>query len=218
MNKKPICQKGGIDLLQIVKFTLPLAAILLAFTGCETPQMPEPAKHGVSNQPHAETIVLREGDVLKISFPGSANLDTTQQIRRDGKISMPLVGEVVAAGMTPDQLKDSLIKLYAPQISSKEVTVALESSSFPIFVTGCVVHPGKILSDHPMTALEAVMESGGFDYTTANLKNVKVIRRENGVLESYTLNLKKVLEGKEDKPFYLKPSDIVFVPERFSWF
>jgi polysaccharide export outer membrane protein len=218
MNKKPICQKGGIDLLQIVKFTLPLAAILLAFTGCETPQMPEPAKHGVSNQPHAETIVLREGDVLKISFPGSANLDTTQQIRRDGKISMPLVGEVVAAGMTPDQLKDSLIKLYAPQISSKEVTVALESSSFPIFVTGCVVHPGKILSDHPMTALEAVMESGGFDYTQANLKNVKVIRRENGVSESYTLNLKQVLEGKEDKPFYLKPSDIVFVPERFSWF
>jgi polysaccharide export outer membrane protein len=218
MNKKPICQKGGIDLLQIVKFTLPLAAILLAFTGCETPQMPEPAKQGVSNQPHAETIVLREGDVLKISFPGSANLDTTQQIRRDGKISMPLVGEVVAAGMTPDQLKDSLIKLYAPQISSKEVTVALESSSFPIFVTGCVVHPGKILSDHPMTALEAVMESGGFDYAQANLKNVKVIRRENGVSESYTLNLKQVLEGKEDKPFYLKPSDIVFVPERFSWF
>jgi polysaccharide biosynthesis/export protein len=218
MNKKPICQKGGIHLLPIVKFTLPLAAILLAFTGCETPQMPEPAKHGVSNQPHAETIVLREGDVLKISFPGSANLDTTQQIRRDGKISMPLVGEVVAAGMTPDQLKDNLIKLYAPQISSKEVTVALESSSFPIFVTGCVVHPGKILSDHPMTALEAVMESGGFDYTQANLKNVKVIRRENGVSESYTLNLKQVLEGKEDKPFYLKPSDIVFVPERFSWF
>src|SRR5450432_2091804 len=218
MNKKPICQKGGIDWLPIVKFTLPLAAILLAFTSCETSQMPEPAKQGVSNQPHAETIVLREGDVLKISFPGSANLDTTQQIRRDGKISMPLVGEVVAAGMTPDQLKDSLIKLYAPQISSKEVTVALESSSFPIFVTGCVVHPGKMLSDHPMTALEAVMESGGFDYTQANLKNVKVIRRENGVSESYTLNLKQVLEGKEDKPFYLKPSDIVFVPERFSWF
>lgn len=218
MNKKSIYQKGCTDLLQIVKFTLPLLAILLAFTGCETSQLPKTAKQAISSQPHAETIVLREGDVLKISFPGSANLDTTQQIRRDGKISMPLVGEVTAAGMTPDELKANLIKLYAPQISSKEVTVELESSSFPIFVTGCVVHPGKILSDHPITALEAVMESGGFDYTKANLKAVKVIRRENGASESYTLNLKQVLEGKEDKPFYLKPSDIVFVPERFSWF
>jgi len=62
------------------------------------------------------------------------------------------------------------------------------------------------------------MEAGGFDYTKANLKAVRVIRHEGDRVENYTLNLKLVLEGKESKPFYLQPSDIVFVPERFSVF
>jgi protein involved in polysaccharide export with SLBB domain len=69
-----------------------------------------------------------------------------------------------------------------------------------------------------MTALEAIMEAGGFDYEKANLRNVRVIRLENGVSKNYTLNLKTALNGEEDKPFYLEPSDIVFVPEKFSWF
>ena len=129
-----------------------------------------------------------------------------------------MVGEVQAAGETPNDLQQNLIKLYAPQISSKEVIVTVESSAFPVYVTGCVIRPGKISSDKPMTALEAVMEAGGFDYAKANLKSVRVIRREEGVSKSYTLNLKLALNGKEDKPFYLKPSDIVYVPEKFSWF
>src|ERR1022692_4520736 len=118
--------------------------------------------------PHSEKIVLREGDVLKITFPGSANLDTAQPIRRDGKLNLPLVGEVEAAGLTPDDLQKKLVALYASQISSKEITVQVQSSTFPVFVTGAVVKPGKVLSDHPMTALEAVMEAGGFNYDTAN--------------------------------------------------
>ena len=165
-----------------------------------------------------EVIALREGDILKISFPGSSSLDTTQQIRRDGKITLPLVGEVQAAGMTTETLRQNLVKLYAPQLSSKEIIVTVASSSFPVFVTGYVIHPGKIISDHPITALDAIMEAGGFDYTKANLKAVRVIRREQDRVVNYTLNLRLVLKGKETKPFYLKPSDIVFVPERFSWF
>ncbi len=204
--------------LPMLKFAMLLLATF-AFAGCQTDQFNDTSKQSVSAQTHTEKIVLREGDVLKISFPSSANLDTTQQIRRDGKISLPLVGEVDAAGMSPDELQDNLVKLYAPQISSKEVIVALESSSFPVFVTGCVIHPGKVLSDHPITALEAVMEAGGFDYDKANLRDVKVIRLENGASKTYILNLKVLLEGgKEDKPFYLKPSDIIYVPERFNWF
>jgi len=155
---------------------------------------------------------------LKISFPCSPNLDTTQQIRRDGKITMPLVGEVDAVGLTPDALQKKLIELYAPQISSKEITVAIQTSTFPVYVNGSVIHPGKILSDHPITVLEAVMEAGGFDYNTANLKSVKVIRNENGVMKNYPVNLKAILDGKSEKPFYLQPSDIVFVPERFQMF
>jgi polysaccharide export outer membrane protein len=195
-----------------------LLLAVFTFAGCQTSKSDKPSRQIGPVQSHSEMIVLREGDVLKISFPGSANLDTTQQIRRDGKISLPLVGEIQAAGETPDELQQNLIKLYAPQISSKEVIVAVESSAFPVYVTGCVIRPGKVSSDKPMTALEAVMEAGGFDYTKANLKAVRVIRRENGASENYTLNLKLVMQGKDNSPFYLKPDDIVFVPEKFSWF
>jgi polysaccharide export outer membrane protein len=216
--KKNLTEKNGfVNLLSLLKCFMLLLAIF-TFAGCQTSKPNESSKQIAPDQSHSEIITLQEGDDLKISFPGSANLDTTQQIRRDGKISLPLVGEVQAAGETPDDLQKNLINLYAPQISSKEVIVTVESSAFPVYVTGCVIRPGKISSDKPMTALEAVMEAGGFDYEKANLRNVRVIRCEGGVSKSYTLNLKMALNGNEDKPFYLKPSDIVYVPERFSWF
>jgi protein involved in polysaccharide export with SLBB domain len=70
-----------------------------------------------------------------------------------------------------------------------------------------------------MTALEAVMEAGGFDYATANMRSVKIIRNENGVMKHYTVNLKRVLDGDKDEvPFYLKPQDIIYVSERFELF
>jgi polysaccharide biosynthesis/export protein len=202
-----------------------IAAGLLA--GCENQsnfdaasslKMPA-AKIGALAANTNESLTLREGDVVKISFPGSPTLDTTQEIRRDGKINLPLgVGDVDAAGMTPAALEKKLEDLYAPQLSSKQVMVQVESSSFPFYVTGMVLHPGKILTDHPITALEAVMEAGGFDYTTADLKDVTVIRRENNIMRNYKLNLKAVLDGRQTDPFYLKPDDIVYVPERFNIF
>jgi len=194
-----------------------LGLVLLAVVaGCQTQRpVPTPAKPTANI---TEVITLREGDVLKISFPGSANLNTTQPIRRDGRISMPLVGEVKAVGKTPAELEKDLIDLYSTQLVSKEVVVEVQSSSFPVFVTGSVLHPGKIMSDHPITALEAIMEAGGFDYATANMKGVEVIRQEGDHPRKFTLNLKLVMEGKRGEPFYLKPADIVYVPEKFQWF
>ena len=165
-----------------------------------------------------ELMNLREGNVLKISFPGSPTLNTTQTVRRDGKITMQLIGEVDAAGKTPSALEQKLADLYTNQISSKQVTVEVASSSLTIYVTGMVLRPGKILSDHPISALEALMEAGGPDYNKANLKAVIVIRREGNVLKNHPLNVKDMLEGKQSEPFYLKPDDIVYVPERFSVF
>ncbi len=165
-----------------------------------------------------EAITLREGDILKISFPDSPSLDTTQQIRRDGRISLPLVGEVQAAGMSPSELESQLVSLYAPQLVSKQVTVEVVSSTLTIYVTGAVLRPGKVLSNHPMTALEAVMEAGGFDYTKADIKHVTVIRQEGNGTKNYILDLKRVMDGKTGEPFYLKPGDIIYVSERFQWF
>ncbi len=210
------CEKKKHDTGRWVKWGLTLWLLALA-TGCQT-QAPQPGGAKEQTTVPPEIVALREGDVLKISFPGSPTLDTTQQIRRDGKITLPLIGEVQAAGMSAEALQQDLVKLYAPQLSSKEVTVTVASSTFPVFVTGSVIHPGKIVSDHPITVLDAIMEAGGFDYTKANLKAVRVIRHENDRVVNYTLNLKLLMDGKDNKSFYLQPSDIVFVPERFSWF
>lgn len=190
-------------------------AVLITVTGCQTPHSNSLDGKLIG---HSEAITLREGDVLKISFPGAPNLDTTQPIRRDGKIVLSMVGEVTAAGMSRADLQAEIIKLCASQLVSKEVTVTVVSSSFPVFVTGAVLRPGKIQSDHTLSALEAVMEAGGFDYTKANLRGVVVIRQEKSGVKRFTLDMKKVLDGKTAEPFYLQPSDIVYVPERFSWF
>jgi polysaccharide export outer membrane protein len=161
-----------------------------------------------------EALLLREGDALKIAFPGAPNLDTTQTIRRDGKITLQLVGEIQAAGISPTDLEKEILKLYAKELVSKEVTVTVLTASYPVFVTGAVLRPGKVIVDRPMTALEAIMEAGGFTYEWADLKSVRVIRHEGPNVKNFTLDLKQVMEGKSNQPFYLKPSDIIYVPEK----
>jgi polysaccharide biosynthesis/export protein len=192
---------------------LVLAASLLAFTGCETSQ-PKPT----AEAPHSEPLILREGDIVKVSFPGSPNLDTTEQIRRDGKIALQLVGEISAVGVTPAELETNISDAYGDQLSSKQVTVVVVSSSIPVYVTGAVLHPEKVMSDHPITALEAVMEAGGPDYTKANMKDVRVIRYEDRHEKNYVVNLRAEMAGAAIEPFYLKPNDIIYVPERFQMF
>jgi polysaccharide export outer membrane protein len=199
--------------------TRPLIVLLClaGLTGCQT-QTPQFASFAPKPGAKPEAIVLREGDSVRITFPGAPTLNTVAQIRRDGRITLPMVGEFSAVGLTPAAMETELIKLYGPQLQSKEVTVSVESSAFPVYVSGAVLRPGKILSDRPITALEAIMEAGGFDTAKANMKAVKVIRQENGRTENHKLNLKRVLDGSEPDQFKIKPADIIFVPERFSWF
>ena len=87
---------------------------LLAFTGCQTPG-PEFKGAGAPSANPSGAIALREGDVLKITFPGAPNLDTTQAIRADGKLVLPVVGEITVAGMTPTELEKDLINRYSSQ-------------------------------------------------------------------------------------------------------
>jgi polysaccharide biosynthesis/export protein len=172
----------------------------------------------VGANPATEVITLREGDTVKITFPGAPSLNAVQQIRRDGRITLPMLGEFSAAGLTPVTMEKELLKLYGPQLQSKEVSVSVESSAFPVYVSGAVLRPGKIMSDRPINALEAIVEAGGFDTTKANMKSVTVIRQENGRTVNYKVNLKRVLQGQETQQFKLQPNDIIFVPERFTWF
>jgi polysaccharide biosynthesis/export protein len=177
----------------------------------------QPAVSSLLSSQRPESIILREGDTVRITFPGSPNLNTIQQIRRDGKISLPMVGEVKAIGITPVDLEKQLVDLYAPQLVTKEVNVTVESSAYFVFITGAVGRPGHMTFDRPITALEALIDAG-VDYTKANMKDVTVIRRQGGREERHHLNLKKELQRGGGEPFFLQPMDIVYVRERFTWF
>jgi polysaccharide export outer membrane protein len=163
-------------------------------------------------------MVLREGDTVRITFPGAPSLDTVQIIRQDGKITLDMVGEMKAAGLTPKELEQQLLKAYYDQLVVKEVTVTVQASQFIVYVTGAVMRPGKIVSDRVETPLEAVIEAG-IDSSKSNLKRVVVIREntDSGKTESYKLNLDAVMKGEATVPFALKSRDKVYVPEKFTW-
>jgi polysaccharide export outer membrane protein len=209
-----------------------LAVLTFGATGCKTssspnfsdPNLPPEALsalaqgQGMGKATNSNVIILREGDILKFTFPGAPNLNTSQQIRRDGKLALPMAGEFQAAGLTLPALEAEVLRLYGPQLQTKEVSVNLESSAFPLYITGAVLRPGKIVADRPLTVLEAIMEAGGFDDKRANLKSIRVLRQENGTTKQYNVNLRGIMQGQGGQPMVLKPSDIVYVPERFTWF
>jgi polysaccharide export outer membrane protein len=198
---------------RLVLFLATLTLLAGNLAGCATAGVPK-----ASAIPVTESQTLRAGDVVKISFPRTPSLDTVQQIRRDGRINLHLVGEITAVDLTPTALEGQLLDRYASQLVSREVRVSVVSSSFAVFVTGAVLRPGKLTPERTLTAFEAIMEAGGFDATRANTKAVTVIRNEGGATKNFTLNLKAVLDGQKNEPFYLRANDVVYVPEKFSWF
>lgn len=192
------------------------AAAFLA--GCEShPPISHFAPQTI-NTNGAGTIILQTGDTVRIEFPGAPRFNSTQTIRRDGKITLESIGEVNAVGMTPHEFEKYLLKLYDAQLIDKEVMVSVPSSIFILYVTGAVGHTGKLVSDRHLTPLQAVLEAG-IDNIRSNLKRVIIIRTlDNGGTERYRVNLNKVLKhGEPSDPFVLQPLDIIWVPEKFSW-
>ena len=188
-----------------------LALGLLAMTGLAQNAA---AQSGAS---HQEAATLIEGDVLSITFPAAADLNTSQKVRRDGRITLPLVGEVVVVGLTPKELETALLALYDKQLVTKEVSVTVTSSTYTFYVNGAVLNPGKHVSDRRLTALEAIMEAGG-PSSSANLKKVTVLRKVGDEFKLHKLNLKDVLAGKKKGVFQIQPSDIISVPEKWVIF
>jgi polysaccharide export outer membrane protein len=178
-----------------------------------TPKLPAGGAAGLS-----EIVTIREGDVLKISFPGAPKLDTTQQVRADGIVTIDVLGEVKVTGLSPKELEKVLSEMFSSQLVSNEVVVTIISSTFDVYVTGAVLRPGKITTAKPITAFQAIMEAG-YDPVNSDLKKVVLIREVGRAKYTYIpLNLQLVLEGKETEPFYLKPSDTLQVPKKISIF
>lgn len=204
-----------VSLFRFVVFAATLGAFGFLQTSCSSGPK---ASIASATKVTPDVQVLNPGDVIKISFPGATNLDTTQQIRRDGRVNLYMIGEVKAADKSPSELEKELVQAYSNQLLSKEVKVTVVSSSFAVYVTGAVMKPGKILPERALTAFDAIMEAGGFDTAKADTKSVRVIRQEDGQVKTYVLNIKALLEGAQTEPFYLKSHDSVYVPEKFSWF
>ena len=185
-----------------------LAALALLFcVGCQgTPKHQAPL---VSQTPN----YLNAGDVIKISFPAAPELNQSQKIGTDGTLSLPLVGEVHAAGKSPAELQSELANLYKPQLQDNEVLVTLETRALPVVVSGAVQKPGKIVFERPATVLEAIMESGGFT-PEADLKRVSVIRIVKGEHYSQTYDFRPILRGKPTAAVYVSNGDVIYVPER----
>jgi polysaccharide export outer membrane protein len=161
------------------------------------------------------TFPLEAGDTLQITFPGAPNLNTTQKIRVDGKITLPQGDEIQAAAKTPAQLRKEILAIYEPQLQVKEVMVSVTSSLFQVYVGGAVLRQGKITSERRLSALEAIMEAGGFDHAKAKLARVVVVRNlKEGGIRRFFLDLEKLLKGGRADPFYLEANDIVYVPEK----
>lgn len=168
-------------------------------------------------QERAASLVLHDGDTIRIDFPGAPRFNTVQNIRRDGKVTLETFGELQAAGMTPHELEEKLLQVYDNVLIMKQVSVSVVSSAFQIYVTGAVGHSGRLVSDRPLSPLEALLEAG-VDPHNANLKNITVIRiTENGDTQRFKLNIHKILKGERADPFTLKPLDIIVVPAKFQW-
>ncbi len=189
-------------------------------TGCESTEeaynagMAESVADYRAAAPDYSTNLLQEGDVVSITFRYSTNFNTVQKIGLDGTLNLQTAGQIKAVNKTVQQLQNELTPLYQSEVKDDPITVKIVTPEAAVYVAGEVVRPGKIPMERPMTAMEAIMEAGGFDPTLANTAGVTVLRVENGRQRTYRLNLKRVLDGKDDAVFYLRPFDIVRVPAK----
>ena len=185
----------------------------LVVTACKSPVFMNTASPK-SMDANSGTNALQEGDLISITFQYSTNFNATQKVPLDGLLNLETVGPVKAAGKTPEELQTELSRLYGPQTKGDVVTVKLLAGASGVYVSGAVFHPGRIPMERQMTVFEAVMEAGGFDPNRAKLAAVTVVRIEEGRQKTYHLDLKRILQGRDESPFYLKPFDIVHVPTK----
>jgi polysaccharide export outer membrane protein len=174
---------------------------------------PKNDNHGAMAAPgEGADYIIGSDDTLHISVWKEVDLTETVPVRPDGKISMPLLGDVAAAGMTPKQLQDSITEKLKKYIADPRVTVVVNSmNSRRVFVTGEVVHTGSVVLLPNMTVLQALSSAGFTQY--ANLKGIYVLRMENGKQVKYPFNYKDVVKGKHtEQNILLKRGDTVVVP------
>lgn len=156
---------------------------------------------------------LGPGDKLRVEVYKDTQLSQSVQIRPDGKITLPLVGDIEATGKTPIELRDVIADELKEYVNTPVVTViVVEASAAVAYVVGEVAHPGTInLQGGPITALQAIAMAGGLkDF--ADAKKIRILRKgPSGLVQTIAFNYKDAVRG--GAPVYLRPGDTVVVPD-----
>ncbi len=164
-----------------------------------------------SSQAGPEYVIGPE-DVLHVAVWKEADLTATLPVRPDGKISLPLLNDVQAAGLTPQQLAASLTEKLKKYVADPNVTVVVtQINSKRIYLTGEVLHAGVMTMLPNMTVMQALSSAGLSQF--ANTKRIYVLRNENGKQQKLPVNYRKLVKGEQiEQNYLLQPGDTIVVP------
>ena len=202
-----------------LRLLLILGVLASAAWGQETAKANDPAKPASKDKPQGEVAsvagpdyVIGADDMLQISVWKEPDLTESLPVRPDGKISMPLLNDVTAAGLTPTQLADSISSKLKKYIADPRVTVVVTAmNSRRIYVMGEVTHTGAMVLQPNMTVLQALASAGFTQF--ANTKGIYVLRMENGKQQKIPVPYRSLIKGEAiDQNLVLKPADTIVVP------
>jgi polysaccharide biosynthesis/export protein len=203
-----------------MKLVWKAAVLALFLAGCLVAQeSPAPAataatadKKGSAEAPAGQDYVIGPEDGLSINVWKESDLTATLPVRPDGKISLPLLGDVQAAGLTPLQLGMSITDGLKKYLADPRVTVVVTAiNSKHIYIVGEVSHTGAMAMSPNMTVLEALSAAGLNQF--ANTKRIYVMRLQNGKQIKLPVNYRKLLKGEAmDQNYPLQPGDTIVIP------
>ena len=170
------------------------------------------ATNAASTSQAGPEYVIGPEDALHIAVWKEADLTASLPVRPDGKISLPLLDDVQAAGLTPKQLADSITEKLKKYLADPRVTVVVtQINSKRIYLVGEVVHVGATPMLPNMTVLQALSSAGLNQF--ANTKRIYVLRTENGKQQKLPVNYRKLVKGEQiEQNYLLQPGDTIVVP------
>jgi polysaccharide biosynthesis/export protein len=203
---KKIHTVGSAALLILLNLTSPS----YSQEGKETSSNKQTRSEGVSV---GESYVIGPEDVLQIHVWREDVLSRTIPVRMDGKISLPLINDVQAAGLTVQQMKEVLTEKLKTFVENPNVSVmVMEANSYKVYVSGQVRTPGIFRLRSETTLLQIIPMAGGFT-DWANQKKIVIIRKEGGKEKRILANYKKIVDGNPaDSNIILKAGDTIIVP------
>jgi polysaccharide export outer membrane protein len=166
-----------------------------------------------ANVPVDPTYIIGPEDTLHIAVWKEADLTATLPVRPDGKISLPLLNDVQASGLTPQQLADSVTEKLKKYIADPRVTVVVTAiNSKRIYMVGEVLRPGAMSMLPNMTVLQALSNAGLNQF--AKTKGIYVLRTDSGgKQQKLPVNYKKLVKGEQiEQNYALQPGDTIVVP------